>query len=133
MITEPAAIHASSPIDTGATNVLSTPVLTLLPIVVRSFERVCCWFAVTFPAAMFVSCADVRIAEIREVRNLRALADAGVLELDERSRLRPGLENGAGPEVAERPDVHLLSDDRVDDDRVRPDLGAGGDAASRRE
>ena len=72
---------------------------------------------------------DIRIAEIREVRNLRPLADACVLELDERSSLRPGLENGAGSEVAERPDVHLRADDRVDDDGVRPDLSAGGDSA----
>ena len=34
---EPAAIHASSPTSTGATNALSTPVLTLLPIVVFAF------------------------------------------------------------------------------------------------
>ena len=55
-MTEPAAIHASSPIETGATNALSTPVLTLRPIVVRSFARVACSrFTVMFPAAMFVS------------------------------------------------------------------------------
>ena len=35
MITEPAAVQASSPIVTGAMNALSTPVLTLRPIVVR--------------------------------------------------------------------------------------------------
>ena len=57
MITDPAAIHASSPIVTGATNALSTPVLTLLPIVVRPFDRPgsCAKFTVTLLAAMFVS------------------------------------------------------------------------------
>jgi hypothetical protein len=35
VITEPAPIHASSPISTGATKALWTPVLTLRPIVVR--------------------------------------------------------------------------------------------------
>ena len=38
------------------------------------------------------------------MRHLRALADAGVLDLDERAGLRARLEHGAGAEVAERPD-----------------------------
>ena len=56
VITDPAAIHASSPTSTGATNPLWIPVLTLLPIVVRPFGSpgVCGKFAVMFPAAMFV-------------------------------------------------------------------------------
>jgi len=56
VITEPAAIHASSPISTGATKALSTPVLTLRPIVVRCFVLVrCSRLTVMLPAAMLVS------------------------------------------------------------------------------
>src|SRR5690242_21309005 len=55
-MTDPAATHASSPISTGATNTLSTPVLTLRPIVVRPFGRPdwCGKLAVIAPAPIFV-------------------------------------------------------------------------------
>ena len=54
---DPAAIHASSPTVTGATNPLWMPVLTLLPIVVRPFGSPgwCGKFAVIAPAPTFVS------------------------------------------------------------------------------
>src|SRR3954451_19482183 len=46
--------------------------------------------------------ADLRVAHVREVRHLRALADARVLQLDERAGLRARGEHGAGAQVAER-------------------------------
>jgi hypothetical protein len=56
-MTAPGAIQASSPISTGASNVLSTPVLTFRPIFVRAFglPGSCLKFAVMLPAATFVS------------------------------------------------------------------------------
>ena len=58
VITDPAATHALSPIVTGARNELSTPVLTLRPIVVRRclpWPSSCGKLAVMFPAAIFAS------------------------------------------------------------------------------
>ena len=57
VITDPAATHALSPIVTGARNALSTPVLTLRPIVVRCLPWPSSWgkLAVMFPAATVVS------------------------------------------------------------------------------
>ncbi len=55
MMTEPAAIQESSPISTGASKTVSTPVLTLRPIFVRSLGTPgsCLKFAVMLPAATF--------------------------------------------------------------------------------
>jgi hypothetical protein len=57
VITDPAAIHAPSPISTGATKPLWIPVLTLLPIAVRPFgcPGLCGKLAVIAPAPTFVS------------------------------------------------------------------------------
>src|SRR5262245_46879438 len=70
--------------------------------------------------------ADVRVAEVREVGYLRAFADTRVLELDEGSGLRARLEHGAWTQVAERPHEGVLPHRRIDDDRVRADLGMRG-------
>jgi hypothetical protein len=55
VMTEFAAIQASSPTLTGASKTVFTPVLTLRPILVRSFSASgsCLKFAVTLPAATF--------------------------------------------------------------------------------
>ena len=56
MMTVPAAIQTSSPISTGASKTVSTPVLTLRPIFVRPFGSPgsCGKLAVMLPAATFV-------------------------------------------------------------------------------
>src|SRR5579875_2208468 len=72
--------------------------------------------------------ADVRVAHVRQVRHLGALADHGVLHLDVAAGpcARPQLR--AGPEVGERadagtgPDLGRLAD-RVDHGRARSDHG----------
>ena len=78
VMTDPAAIHAPSPISTGATKPLWMPVLTLLPIVVRPFGRpgLCGKLAVIAPAPMFVSVADLGVADVRQMGHLRAVPDA---------------------------------------------------------
>ena len=112
VITEPAAIHASSPIDTGATNVLSTPVLTLLPIVVRCLDARVLLVRRDVPGGDVRVGADVGVSEVGEMGNLRALSDVRVLELDERAGLGARVENGAGAQVAERTDERILADRR---------------------
>src|SRR3954449_12195757 len=47
---------------------------------------------------------DVRVPDVAQVRDLRALADVGVLDLDERAGLRALAQERAGPQVGERPD-----------------------------
>src|SRR5689334_12729982 len=68
--------------------------------------------------------ADLGITDVGEVRHLRPGADARLLDLHERARLRPRFENGAGAKVTERPDQRALADGRVDHDRVWPHLAA---------
>ena len=48
--------------------------------------------------------ADLGVADVRQVRHLRALADARVLDLHERACLRARLEHRAGAKVTERAD-----------------------------
>src|SRR5438552_17535784 len=71
--------------------------------------------------------ADLGVADVREVRHLRAGADAGLLELDERSGLRAVAEHGARSKIREWADGDAGTDLGVDRDDVRADLGAGGD------
>src|SRR5581483_1081646 len=70
--------------------------------------------------------ADLGVAEIREVRHLRTGADARVLHLHERARLRSRLENGAGAKVTERSHERTGADVRIDRNRVGADFGAAG-------
>src|SRR3954465_8688159 len=46
---------------------------------------------------------DVGVTDVAQVRHLRALADVRVLDLDERPRLGPLAQEGAGAEVGEWP------------------------------
>ena len=124
MMTEPAAIHASSPIETGATNALSTPVLTLLPIdgpLLRPRGVILVHGDV--PGGDVRVRADVGVADVREMRHLRPLTDEGVLDLHERAGLGACLENRAGAKVTERSHESAFADDRVVEHGVRPDLG----------
>ena len=52
------------------------------------------------------------------MRHLRALADVGVLQLDERARLRPRAQHRARAQVRERADRHAVVQLGVDDVRV---------------
>src|SRR4051794_6071068 len=54
--------------------------------------------------------ADLRVADVRKVWDLRAGADLGVLDLHERPGLRAVGEPGAGPEVRERADRAVVAD-----------------------
>ena len=70
--------------------------------------------------------ADLDVAHVGEVRHLRALADLGVLGLDERADVRVGGETRARPERDERTDGGAVAD---------PDLAGHGlahDRAARR-
>src|SRR5690606_16454875 len=74
--------------------------------------------------------ADGRVADVGEVRDLAALADLGVLRLDERADLALAPQPGAGPQVGERSDRRALADDgeravRADDGRTGADLDVG--------
>src|SRR5215210_4786039 len=71
--------------------------------------------------------ADLGVADVRKVRNLRPLAHARVLDLHERPRLRVRLENRAGAKVTEGAHQHTRPDLRIDGDDVRPDLGGRAD------
>ena len=51
---------------------------------------------------------DVGVAEVGEVRHLRALADVGVLDLDERADLRAVAQHRAGAQVGERADADAV-------------------------
>ena len=87
--------------------------------------------------------ADVGIADVGQVRDLRAGADVRVLDLDERAGLRSLAQHGARAQVRERPDAdpvadvgpveirvddrRLVADPRVDQRRERTDPGAPAD------
>src|SRR5215211_3523792 len=77
--------------------------------------------------------ADLRIADVRQMRNLGPRADARVLDLHERARLRVRLEDRAGAKVTERTNEDTGADLGVDRDRVRADLGAGRDTRAATE
>src|SRR5215203_4287020 len=70
--------------------------------------------------------SDLGVADVREVGHLCALADVRVLDLHERARLRPRLEDCAGAKVTEGPDDRTRPDLGVHDDGVRADLGLRG-------
>ena len=114
MTTVPDQSQTSSPTVTGATNVLSTPVLTFLPIVVRPFGRAGLVREVRghVPGGDVRVLADVGVADVRQVRHLRARADPRLLDLHECARLRSRLENGSGSKVTERADRRTLADRR---------------------
>ena len=120
VITVPAASHASSPISTGATKTLWIAVLTLLPIAVRRLRQARPVRVVGRDAARadVRPCADVRVPDVGQVRNLRAFAHPRVLDLDERARLGARLEHRAGAKVTERSDGRPRTDRGVD--RARP-------------
>src|ERR671925_1093455 len=65
--------------------------------------------------------ADVRIADVGEVRNLDPFAERRVLDLHEGAHLRLGADDRAGPEVGEGADDRSGTDLRIDDDRVGTD------------
>ena len=54
--------------------------------------------------------ADVGVADVGQVRDLRAGADVRVLDLDERAGLRSLAQHGARPQVRERPDADPVAD-----------------------
>src|SRR6266540_1645156 len=54
--------------------------------------------------------ADVRVADVRQVGHLGARPDPRLLDLHERARLRPRLENGSRAKVTERPDRRTFAD-----------------------
>ena len=54
--------------------------------------------------------ADGRVAAVAEVRHLGAVADLGVLRLDEAADLAAGAETRAGPQEGERPDRRARTD-----------------------
>src|SRR2546423_13604946 len=68
--------------------------------------------------------ADLGVADIGQVRHLRALPDRGVLDLDERARLRIGFQHGSGAKVTEGSHERALTDFGVDSDDMGADLGA---------
>ena len=100
--------------------------MTLRPMVVRSFTRVCSWLAVMFPAAMFVS--GPTSASPRYVR-WGTFVRSPMWEFFSSTKV-PAFApapNRSRAEVAERPHERVLAHGRFDDDRVRADLGARGD------
>jgi hypothetical protein len=66
--------------------------------------------------------ADLGVADVREVRHLRAVTDARVLHLDEGACLGTRSENSSRAEVGERTYRGPWPDLRVDEDRMRPDF-----------
>src|SRR5918992_2058655 len=71
--------------------------------------------------------ADLGVTDVGEMRNLRPFAEARVLDLDERSRLRVSAEHSAGAKVTEGADQRTEADRGVPGDDMRSDLGAAGD------
>ena len=109
VMTAPAAVHASSPTVTGATNIVSTATRTLLPIDVLPLGRPgrCGKFAVIDPAPMLVPSPISASPMYEEMRHLRVLADGRLLDLDEHAGLRARAEDGSGAKVTERTDRRL--------------------------
>src|SRR6266480_3905007 len=66
--------------------------------------------------------ADLGVADVGEVRDLRSRADLGGLDLDERARLRTRPELRPGPEVTEGADLCVRADLGVERDGMRADL-----------
>ena len=117
--TAPAPVLAPSPMIRGATIIVSTPMNAPSPIVVAVLVR-----AVVVGGDRagpdVDALADLGVAEVAHVVLLGAGAQAGVLELGEVADLRAAADDGARPEMAERPDPRLVLDDRRLDD-ARPD------------
>src|SRR4029079_4949426 len=67
--------------------------------------------------------ADLRIADVGEVRHLGPRTDRRVLDLDERPRLGVGADVGPRAQVAEGPNLGSRADAGVDGDHARGDLG----------
>ena len=135
-------MYAPSPTSTGATSTVFEPsagvgadlrrVLVLAVVVGGDRAR-----------ADVGTRADLDVAHVGEVRHLRALADVGVLGLDERADVRVGREVGAGAQRHVRADGAALADHRlarhgllhdralvhdgVDEARVRADHRAARD------
>ena len=57
--------------------------------------------------------ANIGIADVRQVRGLRAFAEDGLFRLDEIADLHVSSEFGAGTQMRVRPDCRLILDDRV--------------------
>src|SRR6185436_6238578 len=62
--------------------------------------------------------ADLGVADVGQVRDLRAGADVGVLDLDERARLAPAPQDGAGAQVRVGADGHAVLGGGTLDPRV---------------
>src|SRR5918995_19898 len=69
--------------------------------------------------------ADLGVPDVGEVGNLDALAERGVLHLDERAHLGFGGQHRSRPQIGERTDHRPGPDLGVDDDRVRAHLRVG--------
>src|SRR5207302_2261915 len=74
--------------------------------------------------------ADLGVSEVREVRNLGAGADAGLLQLDERAGLRPLPEHRARAEIREGADGDVAADRSAHRDDVGPYLRARSNGRS---
>ena len=133
MITEPAAVKASSPmrdrrhdrrVAAGAHAVADVRRVLVVAVVVGGDVA---GGDVAVPA-------DDGVADVAEVRHLAALADAAVLDLDEGAGLGALGEHGVGADVGERPDAAAGADDalvevRADDARAVADEGVAQEAA----
>ena len=118
VITEPAAVQASSPMVTGATKTVSLPVLTLSPMMRRVLLEAVVVGGDVAGADVGVV-ADVGVADVAQVRHLAALAHAARLDLDEGARLGALGELGARPDVGERTHGAAVADDALE--QVGPD------------
>src|SRR4030095_15684857 len=85
-------------------------------------------FGDTRPRADFRLLAHVGVADVGQVRDLRACADARVLDLHECARLRSAFEVGSGAKVTEWADGRTWADLRVEDHCMRADDGTSGDS-----
>src|SRR5204863_7922049 len=77
--------------------------------------------------------ADLGVAGVGQVRHLCPCSDPGVLELDERARLRAAFQRGSGAKVTERAYQCALADLGVDRDDVGADLGPAAHAGASAE
>ena len=136
MTTEPAAVVASSPIFTGATIVELEPVNTRSPTVVWCLSRAVIIRKDSAGTDVRPG-ADRDVTEVGKVVRLGALAELGVLGLDEVAEVHTRTEPGAGTHMGERThetlvadlgaahhrvlDHHIGAHRRVNDPRIRPD------------
>ena len=110
--TAPAPVYAPSPTSTGATSTELDPVRAPGPI--RGAVLVAAVVVRGDRAGADVGArTDLGVAHVREVGQLGALADLGVLGLDEAARPgRRAARTRAGAEVGERAHVHVGPDGR---------------------